>query len=194
MSGRLLFFLLILYGVFSCKPQNPNKQLNRISEYYDISGLLEENINELASQEAGISKEVSYDGEKETISSSLDSAEWAEELEYFFSMELNKPQFVGTLDIDTSQNAGSMTITYTNEQKKEELKFVELAFKDGEISSIKGKIKSNSFLYKIERNMMLDFNSNKLLKEYHVQGTRKLIFGDPKDFSVKGKVQSVLEK
>ena len=111
MNWRLIFVLL--FAFWSCDPKvNDNK---KSTSYYDIAGLMDEQLKLLQSIGPSVYKTAEIDGRLESeVIKPTDSIGWAKELIIIKSIDINKPILTDSYELSESAESGRSIIAYTS--------------------------------------------------------------------------------
>ena len=176
---KLVYVLWIMFGVSACQSESGEM---KIKKYYDLKGLMERQIGALKSEKPKVQKDISVNevAENQTV----DSLDWAKELEFFIQTDLNKPAFVSSYRVDSA----SMGVRYfLKESENLPVKFLEVNRMGEDGIEIKALVRNNNYLYDTERNLRLSLKQGQLIG-YQIDGFQKVIFGKKKVFKISGKV------
>lgn len=181
---KKLVFWLGLGILMSC--QNPTAEKDfKIREYFPIDSVLQSQMQLTIGKE--IIKTVTIGDVTETATLQATNSFLEKEWNFLESYDINKPGFVGAMDVIQS---GNMLRYQPKAGQKVFLDYIEYTFDQNNISSIKGsslddKAKS---IYGSARKFNLLFEDG-TLKEYSISGYQKIIMKDTVYFEVKGIVQ-----
>ncbi|MDZ7896567.1 MAG: hypothetical protein U5N85_00855 [Arcicella sp.] len=176
---KLVYILSLVIGFSACQSETTEV---KIKKYYDLKGLIEKQIEALKSEKPKVQKNilVNESAENQTI----DSLDWAKELDFFIQADLNKPAFVSSYQTDSS----SMGVKYIlKATEKLPVKFLEVNRMGEDGVEIKALVSNNNYLYDTERNLKLSLKNGQLI-DYQIDGFQKVVFGDKKIFKVNGKI------
>ena len=176
---KIVYVLCIVLGISACQSESVEI---KVKKYYDLKGLMEKQIKVLKSEKLKVQKDISVNevAENQTV----DSLDWAKELEFFIQADLNKPAFVSSYRVDSS----SMGVKYfLKETENLPVKFLEVNRMGEDGLKIRALVTNNNYLYDTERNLKLSLKQGQLI-DYQIDGFQKVIFGKKKNFKVNGKV------
>ena len=177
---RKLTYLLIL-SVFltSCGAENQEGQTKK---YFDLKGLIEQQIQVLQKRKPIIQKTISMTEKSEN--QQIKSIDWAKELELFSQVDLNKPAYISSYSIDSSADGMKYVL---KETEKLPVKYLTINKVGGNTTQIEALISSENYLYQSEKHLKLSL-INEQLSDYQIDGFQKVIFGDKKEFKINGKI------
>lgn len=177
---RKLTYLLIL-SVFltSCGAENQEGQTKK---YFDLKGLIEQQIQVLQKRKPMIQKTISMAENSEN--QQIKSVDWAKELELFTQADLNKPAFISSYTIDSSANGMKYVL---KETEKLPVKYLTITKVGGKTTQIEALVSNENYLYQSEKHLKLSL-INEQLSDYQIDGFQKVVFGDKKDFKINGKI------
>lgn len=178
---------------FACNPEEKvNLQKN---EYFDLKGLIAEQINLLDSLNPTIQKEAIIDGEAEVKTLQFDSAAWARELDLFIQADINKPNLRGSFEVNEEGMAeqGAKATTYTAKDKKDiGIEYLKVFRKDGNLERVETLYTETNALYNTFRKLELFFEpaGNKArLTAYSVDGRQKMVLKDTVFYTISAEIQ-----
>ncbi|RZK21134.1 MAG: hypothetical protein EOO56_11740, partial [Hymenobacter sp.] len=80
--------------------------------YFDLRGLLDAQVRQLAARHPAVTKQVSLRGKApETVR--VPQVKWADELQIFYQADINKAALRGAYRVDSAAEAGGLRRTYT---------------------------------------------------------------------------------
>ena len=176
---KLVYVLCIMIGFSACQSEYSEM---KVKKYYDLKGLIERQIEKLKSEKSKVRKDVlvNENAENQTI----DSLDWAKELEFFTQADLNKPAFVSSYRVDSSSMGVQYILKETEKLPVKSLSINRLG--EGGVI-IEAQISNDNYLYQTQRHLTLSINEGQLV-DYQIDGFQKVVFGKKKNFKVSGKV------
>lgn len=188
--------LALLAMLAACAPEGEREnEVDRIDEYFDVQGLLEQTEAQLRRKAATLEKKAEFSGEVETSTILLDSAALAEELDVFREVDINKPVFSGRY-LERKEMEEGLEVTIYEADDKEELSINYLKIyrqPDTEtIERIEALFSSQNILYNSTRSLSLDYGqigNERLPLSYYVEGVQKMIFNDKEGYTIKADFQ-----
>ena len=174
--GLLIFCVLLN----ACNPEIREGETKR---YFDLKGLIETQIKTLNTQKPFVQKTILMSEKSE--SHLVKTIDWAKELELFIQMDLNKPAFIQSYQVDSS----STSVNYKlKDNEKLPVKYLIISrIGEGGIS-IEALVSNENYLYKTERNLKLSLKNNEVY-DYQIQGFQKIVFGNKKTFKINGVIK-----
>lgn len=106
---QTLVFLILIGFLSSCALSESPEEVKSSSGYWDR--YFAEAFKDLAAKEAGI-KKVVLDGNEEEHPIDLDSAAWAQELNFFTKNNMDKPSWQGWFSVDSTTIQDTLIIQY----------------------------------------------------------------------------------
>lgn len=146
--------LTIYFSIF-CFLSCSNKQVSKkVDSYFDTKTFFEEQIKSLKSQHIFIEKEMSFNSKSEKVKT--DSINWEKELSAFASINLLKPSYAGRFKKDSLFiNENNFRLTYSCNDKKTDLKKVEIYFELGtkKVKSVIFWMNETNTIYESEKQL-----------------------------------------
>lgn len=177
---RKLTYLLILSAFLtSCGAENQEGQTKK---YFDLKGLIEQQIQVLQKRKPVIQKTISMAEKSEN--QQVKSVDWAKELELFTQVDLNKPAYISSYTIDSSANGMKYVL---KETEKLPVKYLTITKVGGKTTQIEALVSNENYLYQSEKHLKLSL-INEQLSDYQIDGFQKVVFGDKKDFKINSKI------
>lgn len=174
--------LLILFIFLAACTNSENKIQSKT--YYDLAGLLNQQITELSAKKPMVEKTVAVKDKNERIETK--DIDWNKELELFLQADLNKQSYQSAYLVDTKDKK----LTYQlKEGEKMPVKQLTIEFDANDLPKhIEASMNTNNYLYESDKKLSADFADNKL-KNYKIEGYQQLFIGEKKPFSVEGKIK-----
>ena len=186
-----LLFLCFLTAC-SISPGN-QKEGAKIDIYFDLAGLMQQQIDHLSSTSPKVRKNTIVDGQEEERE--FDSLNWQKELNIFAKADINKPRLLSQYQTTTyTDNAGNKVTQHQNIEEnvsgviKMEIvenpatrKVLDFCF-----------FPSFNTLFTSEVELEMNFNENKgepKLTSYSITGFEKVILRDTMRYSIQAKVE-----
>ena len=185
---KYLLILLLLSQVFTaCVPTSANKDADK--KYFDVAGLIHQQISELSKGKPKIEKKTSLSGKQDQIKT--DTLDWNKELALFKEADINSPALRDSYEI--SEDKANKTITYAAKEEKLKVKEIKLQYNENSqitnlnISQLKIIFSEDNHLYEIQRVMEISLKDN-LLNTYSIKGFQKVALKDSLVYQIEGKV------
>ena len=181
---KSLFFVATGFAAWiisSCnlKPDNPailNKRLFSIDSLIDGQTKILKQLNVSVNREAGIDKE--YDN----VTFNPDTGFWKKEFSAFTATDIGKPALYDKYQINHSDSSGFNLINYLGIDPAMNgiIKLSIATDSSGGIVKIVIFQRENTFIYKSNRNMIMNFEHNSafdenIIKSYHLEGYQKIL-------------------
>lgn len=158
--------------------------------YFDVRGLLDAQIRQLAARHPGATKQVSLRGGPiETVR--VPQLKWADELQIFYQADINKAALRGAYRLDSAIEAGGATRrTYTAQPGHPNVSVTRLSVLSagGQPQEVEATLKQDNTLFLGQKQLHLTLQNGQL-SAYSVQGSQKLIFFDTVRFKTVTQVQ-----
>jgi ABC-type uncharacterized transport system auxiliary subunit len=162
---------------------NEEVRENQTKRYFDLKGLIEKQIKILNTQKPVVEKLVIIADSSEN--QSVKTIDWAKELELFIQVDLNKPAFIQSYQVDSS----SMGVKYTLKKTEQlPIKYLTISRLGEDGISIEALVNNENYLYETERHLKLSIKNNEVT-DYQIEGFQKIVFGDKKIFKINGKIR-----
>ncbi len=178
----------------SCLPDQNEKPV-KTSTFYDINGLIDEQVSLLDSISPTLFKTAVIDGVEE-ISEFIpaDSAAWAKELFIFKSADINKPILADSYQIqETIENQTSGKIYKSNNPGSTEVDSL-MIYQSGDHSyllKIQAGLSSRNVLFESEKMLELHFkteNNRTIISAYKIEGWQKMKSRDSTYYTIEGRL------
>lgn len=158
--------------------------------YFDVKGLLDQQIKQLDQSRTATLKRVSVRGSaSETVR--VPAVKWADELQLFFQADINKAALRGVYTVDSAQLPdGRLRCTYTRLPGHDIAPVGRLSVLSAGAApeEITADVDQKNALFSARKHLRLDLRQG-LLTAYAVQGTQKLVLFDTLCYTAAGQVQ-----
>ena len=185
--GRWALGVVLLAG---CGEAGPAAPAARRPLYFDVKGLLTQQVAQLEQRHAAVTKHVSLRGNApETVR--VPAVKWNDELQIFFQADINKAALRGAYAVDSvALPGGFLRRTYTRlpgqpNAPVTSLTVVQQGAVPQEIAAI--IIQKNS-LFSAQKQLRVQLENGQL-RSYEVVGTQKLVLFDTLRYSAAGQVE-----
>ncbi len=184
-----------MLGIFAGACTNmENKKQKSIDVYYDINGLIDEQVELLNAISPFLLKTADLDGIKETDTLKLSEDEWENELSIFRSMDINKPMLVDSYVEEVKTNDSHTVTTWISKSQKDTEVDTLKIYQSGTDSPNKiiAHLSSKNTLFKTSKKLELVFSEYKgdqFLDQYSVIGWQKMLSKDSTFFSVNARIK-----
>jgi hypothetical protein len=176
---KTIYFLGCL-ALFSCQEEGSTTT----KSYYDLAGVIHQQIKELSKNKPIISKLVSLNNEKETLKTN--AIDWEKELSLFLEADLNKKAYQQSYVVSKTDSSETYQLKATEDLP---VKFLKLVFDEKKhLKNLEAHLKTKNYLYESEKNLNLSLVKNKL-RHYEIKATQSLFIGQKKEFNIKGIVE-----
>ncbi len=182
-------FLIILLLV-SCRMED-NSSKGNSHAMYNITGLLEDQIQKLSQISANLMKTVSIDGIEESVEIPGIEVDWEETLKIFNGIDISSPGLVGVYNIQEYDSGLTHIYRYLkkpDEQGKVEFLRIE-EYPEGDISISAGEVLDNP-IYKSRSftniNLINTGRFGLLIHRFQLEGYQKIISRDTMHYSIVG--------
>ncbi len=180
-----LVIIGLLLSLFSCDSANKSQVLSNEKYYFDLTGLVNKEIEILEKSKPYIIKVSRLDNDSEKIKTN--SVDWKKELELFAKFDINRPAYKNSY---TTSHIDSLTTEYTLlPSEKLLVKSLRIVYDDTRnVNHVQGKVFSENKLYESTQYFDLRFK-NGHLTSYSLKGYQKLILMDKRPFDISVNIQ-----
>ena len=191
-QGRWLAWSLLGTGLLvGCgNDAGPAAPTARKPLYFDVKGLLTQQIAGLAARRAAVTKRVSLRGNApETVR--VPVLKWADELQIFFQADINKVALRGAYAIDSARlPGGELRRTYTRRPGQPNAPVARLTVvqQGTEAREIEADVEQENALFSARKQLRLTLENGQL-RRYAVAGTQKLVLFDTLRYAAAGQVE-----
>ncbi|MBH8570156.1 hypothetical protein KB206_14795 [Microvirga sp. STS02] len=185
--GALAAGVVLLGG---CGEAGPAAPTARRPLYFDVKGLLTQQVAQLEQRHAAVTKHVSLRGNApETVR--VPAVKWNDELQIFFQADINKAALRGAYAVDSVALAGgAMRRTYTRRPGQPNAPVTSLTVVQRGVvpQEIAATIIQNNPLFSAQKQLRMQLENGQL-RAYEVVGTQKLVLFDSLRYSAAGRVE-----
>lgn len=158
--------------------------------YFDVKGLLDQQIKQLDQARAAALKQVRVrGGAPETVR--VPAVQWTDELQLFFQADINKAALRGAYAVDSARLPdGRLRRTYTRRPGHDiaPVARLEVLGPPATPDEITADVEQHNALFTARKHLRLDLRQGRLTG-YAVQGTQKLVLFDTLRYAAAGQVQ-----
>ena len=173
-----------------CGDAGPAAPTARRPLYFDVKGLLTQQVAQLAQRKAAVTKRVSLrDDATETVR--VPAVKWADELQVFFQADINKAALRGAYTVDSVMLPGGLLRrTYTRLPGQPNAPVARLmVVQQGALTQeIAATVVQSNALFSTRKQLRFQLQDGQL-KNYQVVGTQKLVLFDTLRYSAAGQVE-----
>lgn len=181
LTKSLALVLLIASG---CREVVQDK-IQNTDQYFDLRGLLEEQIILLDSLRPAITKTTNIDGVEETQAIQLDSTGWATELQIFFEADINDPILRDAYQLKEETQGDSMRSesfeVKTGQNTEIKILKIDYPSETNAPAQISAVFEEKNALYDAKRALELRFeryDGENILTGYSIIGAQKMLLKD----------------
>jgi hypothetical protein len=188
---RLGGAVLLTSWLAGCGSPDPGAPVGqRAPLYFDVKGLLDEQVKQLSQQNLTVEKHAELrDGSVETVR--VPKVKWADELQIFYQADINKAALRGVYKVDSAALPGGlMRRRYTRQGTPPNAPVAELIVVSAgpEPRTVEASVEQHNALFDTKKHLQLALGQGRLTS-YEVRGSQKLIFFDALPYAVSGQVQ-----
>ena len=173
-----------------CGDAGPAAPAARRPLYFDVKGLLNKQVAQLAQRHAAVIKRVSLRGNAtETVR--VPTVKWADELQIFFQADINKAALRGGYAVDSIVLPGGLLRrTYTRLPGQPNAPVARLmVVQQGAVAQeVAATIVQNNALFATRKQLHFQLQNGQL-RQYEVVGTQKLVLFDTLHYAAAGQVE-----
>jgi hypothetical protein len=174
----------------ACGDASPAAPAARRPLYFDVKGLMEKQVEQLAQRRAAVTKQVSLRGNPtETVR--VPAVKWADELQIFFQADINKAALRGAYAVDSvALPGGQLRRTYTRlpGQPNAPVSRLTVVQQGAEPQQLDATIVQSNPLFSAQKQLRLQLQNGQL-RSYEVVGTQKLVLFDTLRYAAAGRVE-----
>ena len=187
MTLKSWLITLVSLTIWSCAPDlDKDKSIG----FFDINGLVDEQVKLLESISPSIYKEATINGKMESSTLSPDdSAQWAKELIIFKSADINRSILIDSYQVSKSSKKGNTIITYSSlYPKKTEVDTLTIELGPNQKpAKIRANLDNRNELFDSAKTLEMNFSSKQdtcLLSSFSTKGWQKMISKDTASYQV----------
>lgn len=173
-----------------CGDAGPAAPAARRPLYFDVKGLLAQQVAQLEQRHAAVTKHVRLRGDApETVR--VPTVKWSDELQIFFQADINKAALRGAYAVDSvALPGGRLRRTYTRLPGQPNAPVARLTVvQQGAVpQEIAATIIQNNPLFSARKQLRVQLENGQL-RTYEVVGTQKLVLFDTLRYSAAGRVE-----
>ena len=186
-----LFIILILW---SCGP-NQNSRTGIANRYYDINGLIDEQLKMLDSISPILYKKAVIDGKEELIELTPTDSIWKKELMIFRSADINKSMFADSYISSEDSNSETKIILYKSKipkSTKVDVLTITLSAQDNNPLKIHASISQGNSLFdsqKILEISLKNYQGQQRIISYSIEGWQKMISKESTNYHIESNIR-----
>jgi len=188
---RCIKIITLLIICVSCNIENNTP--GKIKVYYPIDSVLMAQQKLLKEVNPQLKKTARVDQNQDTVTLRLDSAGWAQEMQIFSDITINKPALRDSYLTDTVKTDTGRWIKYSAKEKQKEnveIEFLHLFFDSKDLlREVELFYKETSSLYNAKREMQLQFSDNQRISGYRVNGYQKIVLKDTIQYQINATIE-----
>ena len=186
--------LFIILNLWSCGP-NQNSRTGIANRYYDINGLIDEQLEMLDSISPILYKKAVIDGKEELIELTPTDSIWTKELMIFRSADINKSMFADSYISSEDSNAETKTILYKSKIPKStnvDILTITLSAQDNNPLKIHASISQGNSLFesqKILEMSLKNYQGQQRIISYSIEGSQKMISKESTTYHIESNIK-----
>ena len=173
-----------------CGDAGPAAPAARRPLYFDVKGLLNKQVAQLAQRHAAVVKRVSLRGNAtETVR--VPTVKWVDELQIFFQADINKAALRGGYAVDSIVLPGGLlrrTYTRLPGQPNAPVTRLTVVQQGAVAQEVAATIVQNNALFATRKQLHFQLQNGQL-RQYEVVGTQKLVLFDTLHYAAAGQVE-----
>lgn len=175
------FLLCLFFLGCNVRPEQDNRALQ---SYFDLESFLDEQVEMMLAQEAGVEKNLESNGRKDEIIIEVNSAEeWKDQLSLFYEANIDQPGYQGAFEIDSLNSEGLQKVLYEAKDEKTPVQRFECNYQDGELVEIHIDFIEKNLVYNDKKTLSL-FMQGERLVGYSIQGNEAMRLKEDMIYSV----------
>lgn len=185
--------LFIILNLWSCGP-NQNSRTGLANRYYDINGLIDEQLEMLDSISPILYKKAVIDGKEELIELTPTDSIWTKELMIFRSADINKSMFADSYISSEDSNSETKTILYKSKIPKStnvDVLTITLSAQDNNPLKIHAFISQGNSLFesqKILEMSLKNYQGQQRIISYSIKGWQKMISKESTTYHIESNI------
>ncbi|GAB4339781.1 MAG: hypothetical protein OHK0038_19080 [Flammeovirgaceae bacterium] len=154
--------------------------------YFDLKGLIEEQVEQLKEENPKVKKRVEMAGKKEELDECI--KDWEKELKLFLDADINKSILIGLYDTKEEKKEKWTIVRYLPKKSVEGVQEMQIWKENESIRKIVVKTGKANVLYDTEKTLVLELENEKL-SQYSIQCSQKICVSSPDYYNVVGYIQ-----
>ena len=182
-------FLFVLIALWGCDEGQKSEPI-RTGIYFDLVELLDQQAEFLAQARPGFSKELTVNGETETISLELDSAnQWKAQFALIYQADINR------LGLETAYITEELTIGQNQKKiidqargSKATVRLIEYNYLNDQLTNIRILYKEDNSVYEFDKELNLNFTPVQgvnRISSFSIVGNQNMLLKSDLSYSLK---------
>lgn len=182
----LSVFLFFTFSISSCIP--PDVKGTADTEFFDLKGFLDSQINSLTKKEFTLTKQTVLQGKKNE--QTLKKIDWKDEFAFFYSSDINTPQLRDRYKTEKTPQKW----TFKTEEDNLIVKEMQILFdkeNDDSFENVKEVLitqKEKNSIYENDRTLVIKVKDG-FLESYSIKGSEDVILNEKQEFLVEGTIK-----
>lgn len=181
-----VFSILLFYVLMAGCQQEEGVDKLRKTPYFDLKGLMNEQLTLLDSLNPAVEISAQIDEQKETVTTHKDSAAWESSLKLFNDADINQPVLQGSYlvrDSFDNQKGLQIKLYEAKHPAKTNIPYLKVYYQDSlpNVKHIETAFQEENLLYSTQRKMSATFDTfegTPRLMQYKTTGRQKMLFRD----------------
>ncbi|MGM0944074.1 MAG: hypothetical protein ACQEW9_02760 [Bacteroidota bacterium] len=186
-SHRLILLFLVFSILVSCEnaPGISSPSDLEVLPYYDMKGLLEQEIEKL--EGVKVTKTTRVNGEINKTEVNLTREQWKDEFDAFFRADINRSSYLNSYTTEVDRD---ILIHRLKPEEKSAIKEIQVRIVDDRPVWISFKTAKESPFYTSYTNGAVYFNNrNKTIDHYSIESTQKIWFLKANNMKIQGVIK-----
>lgn len=185
---KLTFFLLSLAMLMACTTR-PTEQKAEVDVYFNLSQLLNHQIENLTAVNAKLEKQLTSGEAKETITITPDSLGWTRQLRLFYEADINKIGFRDEyFEEELPAIDGTSRKIYSVKNQKHPVQVMECIYDGNQLKEVRLLVKETNTIYNATKEMSLYFDKQTNLVSFNILGGEAMALKKNLSYSIQGKI------
>jgi len=178
MNQRLIWGLLLLF-LWGCSNNDSTSVGTETDRFFDVEGYFAGEVDRLQSEQPNIQKQVSLNGEQESIQP--DTLNFEKELSVFLNSGINKVSWIDSYSADTTRHDDGSLATTVYEAKEDKLRtrLVEVSYEANSPSRVRIINRTENAVLDADQELIYEPGSG-----FNIQQTQQIRFMKPNEISI----------
>ena len=189
----LLFCGFLLPFLAGCSEPGSVEPSHEKGAYFDVPGLVREQVAVLNQQQPAFKKTVWVNSQKPETQQ-LQQVDWNEELQHFLEIDLNKKALAGGYTVtEENSEAGKRTLYRRNPDVSAPIQLLEVVHdQQNQVRKLRAISEEKNALFFSREERVFQLNNNNRLQNYQVSGVQKVLLFDSLRYSAQAERATLL--